>query len=39
MISREVVVWLPNILEIASSGIDDLDIACHIFISPIVAEV
>lgn len=39
MISCEIVVWLPNVLEIACSRIYDLNIACHVFISPVLAEV
>lgn len=39
MLSRKVVVWLSNILKLASRRIDYLDIACHIFVSPVFAEV
>jgi hypothetical protein len=38
MSSRKIIVLLPNVLKIASSWIDDLGIACHVFISPILPE-
>jgi hypothetical protein len=39
MICGKVVVLLSNVLEIASGRIDDLDIACHVFIPPILTEI
>lgn len=34
MLCREIAILLANVLEVPGCGVEDLDIACHVFFAP-----